>query len=374
MTNPSSGSGSAKFNDQFIAKGIEDTRVGPEVKFDAGGPDQFGHVWVDSDAEDGPEFNWIDVLATGIELTGGLEDDNFSGPISIGFPFPFYDSVYTHFYLGSNGFIGFGPTANYDEYQNSGLPSSATPNNIVAWCWDDLNILDEDNPGGRVVYEPTSERCVIQFDDFPEYGGDAGDVIDAQVILYPDGTMKFQYHTIEPGFHRLGNTIGIENADGTDGLEISRNTSYLHDLLAIEIARPSHWLYVNPTEGQLAGGEIDTLSLMITAAELDSGMHTGTIKIYSNDPDPSQNPVIVPLELLVGGQPPAYICGDADQNEVVNISDVTSLISYIFGGGAPPEPMAAGDVDCNDVVNISDATYLISYIFGGGPEPCADCP
>jgi hypothetical protein len=69
-----------------------------------------------------------------------------------------------------------------------------------------------------------------------------------------------------------------------------------------------------------------------------------------------------------------FICGDADANGVVNISDAVYLISYIFGGGPSPLPIdLSGDSDCNDIVNISDAVYLIAYIFGGGPVPCEGC-
>lgn len=68
-----------------------------------------------------------------------------------------------------------------------------------------------------------------------------------------------------------------------------------------------------------------------------------------------------------------WTCGDADANEIVNISDAVYLISYIFGGGSAPEPLLSGDADCNQIVNISDAVYLISYIFGGGPTPCEGC-
>jgi hypothetical protein len=70
----------------------------------------------------------------------------------------------------------------------------------------------------------------------------------------------------------------------------------------------------------------------------------------------------------------SFLCGDADSNELVNISDAVYLISYIFGAGTAPDPLMSGDVDCNQIVNISDAVYLISYIFGGGPAPCANCP
>jgi aminopeptidase YwaD len=66
-------------------------------------------------------------------------------------------------------------------------------------------------------------------------------------------------------------------------------------------------------------------------------------------------------------------CGDADGNDMVNISDAVYLVAYIFSGGPAPTPVLAGDVDCNMMVNISDAVYLIAYIFSGGLEPCAGC-
>jgi hypothetical protein len=65
-----------------------------------------------------------------------------------------------------------------------------------------------------------------------------------------------------------------------------------------------------------------------------------------------------------------YVCGDADGNEVVNVSDIVWMINFVFGDGPPPEPMAAGDVDCNGSVNVSDIVFLINFVFGTGDEPC----
>jgi hypothetical protein len=62
--------------------------------------------------------------------------------------------------------------------------------------------------------------------------------------------------------------------------------------------------------------------------------------------------------------------GDADGNHLVNVSDVTMLIGYIFGGGQPSHPLAAMDADCNRLINVSDAVVLVRYIFAGGPAPC----
>jgi hypothetical protein len=70
---------------------------------------------------------------------------------------------------------------------------------------------------------------------------------------------------------------------------------------------------------------------------------------------------------------PSYVCGDANGDAAVNISDAVSLIAYIFAGGPAPSPLLAGDANCDSAVNISDAVYLIAYIFAGGPAPCAAC-
>ncbi len=72
--------------------------------------------------------------------------------------------------------------------------------------------------------------------------------------------------------------------------------------------------------------------------------------------------------------PPAYICGDADGSEAVDIDDVVYVINYIFSGGPPPDPIESGDADCSGGIDIDDVVYLIEFIFGGGPAPCAACP
>ncbi len=68
-----------------------------------------------------------------------------------------------------------------------------------------------------------------------------------------------------------------------------------------------------------------------------------------------------------------YLCGDANGDVTVDISDVVYLIAYIFSGGSAPSPLLAGDANCDNAVDISDVVYLIAYIFSGGLAPCAEC-
>ena len=65
-----------------------------------------------------------------------------------------------------------------------------------------------------------------------------------------------------------------------------------------------------------------------------------------------------------------YLCGDANADGSVDISDGVFLIGYIFSGGPAPSPLDAGDANHDSGVDISDVVYLIAYIFSGGPAPC----
>ncbi len=68
-----------------------------------------------------------------------------------------------------------------------------------------------------------------------------------------------------------------------------------------------------------------------------------------------------------------YVCGDANDDDATDISDVVYLIAYIFSGGSAPNPVLAGDANCDSTVDISDVVYMIAYIFSGGSAPCAVC-
>jgi hypothetical protein len=70
--------------------------------------------------------------------------------------------------------------------------------------------------------------------------------------------------------------------------------------------------------------------------------------------------------------PPEYICGDANSDDAVNVSDAVHIVNFVFIGGDPPDPMETGNVNCDGAVNISDVVWIINYIFVGGADPC-DC-
>jgi len=355
------------FEDYADHKGADDPRSGPAVEKSAGGPDGHGYFWIDSDESGGPAFEWIDVSAAGTDVISALNDDNFAGPYAIGFPFPFYDSAYTEIYIGSNGIIGFAPGAMNSRFKKH-IPNDTLPNALLAWLWDDLNPDDVNNAAAAHVYLDTSGgRCVIQFTAYPEYLANPGDVITAEVILEPDGSIRFQYLSVAAGFDAAGGTIGIESPDGTDGLEVAYLTPYLKDSLCIRFVQPYQWLGLSRFSGTVAAGGTDTVGLMFRSAGLDSGLYQAALVVSCNDPNhPAET---VPAELTVTLQP-AWICGDINGDGAgPSVADLTFFINFLFRGGpAPPDP-AACDFDGSGDIALPDLTQLINFLFRGGSPP-----
>lgn len=325
-----------------------------------GGPDTFGHHWVDSDESGGPALDWVDISTLGTEVT--LGDDEASGAISLGMGFPFYDSVYTQLFIGSNGIVCFdeASAARYNlEFPHTNFKAG------IGMFWDDL---DPRRGNSQIVhyYDAANERFIVSFNEVTLYLGTTGTgSLNFQVHLYADGTVQLHYGVMDPGEKDLLSAgIGIQNSTQDDGLTILNNAAYMHDNLAIEIAS-QRWLSVSPAGGSIQPYNDSTIQVLFDATELEAGVYNGLLQVTSNDPDtPSMT---IPVALTVT-EPITYICGDADGNgEAAIISDLVYLVAYMFSDGPPPPEMAAVDVDGSPGYSIGDLVYMVDFMFNGGP-------
>ena len=65
----------------------------------------------------------------------------------------------------------------------------------------------------------------------------------------------------------------------------------------------------------------------------------------------------------------SLVRGDANGDGVINASDITYLINYLFHETSAPDPLWVGDANCDGKVDVVDIVYLINYLFGEGPPP-----
>ena len=177
-----------------------------------GGPDNFGYTYNSAAA-----YNWINAT-TNSGLTG---DDKSSGPIDIGFNFPFYGSVQTQLYFNTNGLITFGAgTPQWGAYT---IPDELNPNNFIAAFWDDLLVGSPYN-SGAIFYAKggtaPNRYIVIEWRNVENYAGTG--VFSFEAILAEKGDIIIQ-HKSQPSAYF--STVGIEDSTGYQGLQYQFGSS-----------------------------------------------------------------------------------------------------------------------------------------------------
>ncbi|MCP4686201.1 MAG: hypothetical protein GY867_12250, partial [bacterium] len=61
--------------------------------------------------------------------------------------------------------------------------------------------------------------------------------------------------------------------------------------------------------------------------------------------------------------------GDVNDNGSIDIGDATTLIGYIYQGGAAPDPLYRADVTGDCIIDSLDVVALTCALFGGCPPP-----
>ena len=184
--------------------------------------------YVVSDEE---EFAWIDAS---VGAFAGVVFDDSGVVIPIGFEFPFYGELHDQITVSSNGYLTFGTSGT--TYANSPIPSSVQPNDLIAAYWDDLN----PSTAGQVYYllegQAPNRTLTVAWLGVAYFG--SADTVTFEVTLHEGtGDIVLQYLDVGAGAAAYGAsaTVGIEDAAGVMGLQVSYAQAALEDEMAIRI-------------------------------------------------------------------------------------------------------------------------------------------
>jgi hypothetical protein len=266
-----------------------DPRVGDPVTDSFGGPDTYGYRWEDSDEPGGPVFSWVDIRGTGT-LAPVYGDEDVSIPIALGFEFPFYGdtltgpATFSSVRIAANGWLSF-TDPRVPTYFVNPVPGVYSPFNLIAPFWSDLNL------GGvqRIWYRQEAGRFIVSWVGVPHFS--YGGPFTFQAILHEDGGILFQYLDVQPPL--AAHSIGIQNANGTIGLQVAYSTPYVRPGLAVRLATGPRWLSAEPDYGVVPPGGALDLTLHVDATELAYGDHRASLVLTTNDPDETR--VVVPV-------------------------------------------------------------------------------
>ena len=133
------------------------------------------------------------------------------------------------------------------------------------------------------------------------------------------------------------NTVGIENAAGSDGLQIVYNNTYVHNNLAVQIINPGlGWVSEDPVNGTIAGVGNQNVNLLFNSSSLPLGTYTGNLMITSNDlTNPVKN-VFVKLNVVSSVPASIKLAIEGFYNagsDGMNISDTVRI--YLRNNSSP---------------------------------------
>ncbi|MFX1517725.1 MAG: metallophosphoesterase [Promethearchaeota archaeon] len=119
----------------------------------------------------------------------------------------------------------------------------------------------------------------------------------------------------------------------------------------------------------LAPGESTIVSFKCSTKDITAGYYTlkSNIQPVQGETDLSDNTFTSSAVRITA-------CGDCNADNNVDISDVVSIINYLFRDGSEPLPMLClGDANGNGEVTIADVVYLVNYVLKSGTPPVNYC-
>ncbi|QCK14479.1 Ig-like domain-containing protein [Mangrovivirga cuniculi] len=289
------------FNVETAEKSTEDTRVGTPVDKSLGTDNGFGYSWIDSDEAGGPVYNFNDITSTGTEITDALGGDG-STEVSLSFPFEFYGEEQNSVFINANGFLAFTPPA-APTWLNTQIPVDDNVNNVIAGFWNDLEPQEFD---GAVHFQDFGDHFIVQWTQVTEFFGTAEEYVTFQIVLYDDGNIDVFYEDVLTASFVNTATIGIENADGSDGAQVAFNTDYVENGLALRFVKPDVVLTpfisnVTPLSGVVPAGGSKQIDVTLDATDLNDGVYFDELFLSSNAPSEENNTAL--FELTVIGFP-----------------------------------------------------------------------
>ncbi|MBU1881608.1 T9SS type A sorting domain-containing protein, partial [bacterium] len=297
--------------------------IGVKTSIDPQGPDSYGYYCFDNTDlmyQQAPIYNWVEIdptyggLGTQLGIIDMSENNDMSVMLQLPFTFRYYGEDVNSLTVCSNGWIATHADASYADFRNYRIPSIVGPRGMIAPFWDDLVTT----PGHVFAYhDAANHRFIIQWSRMEcgfGYGYNPQETF--QVILFDpayyvtptgDGEILFQYNHIEEYSGDSSDipysTVGIENPDQNDGIEIV------------------YWAtYDDPAASQLADGRA---YLFTTNFDYNAGTSPLLIDLTYNSGSP------VPS---VGGNLyfDVYVANSSGQ-----VQDFDAWLDVVYEGGAP---------------------------------------
>lgn len=244
-------------------------------------------------------YEYSDISGTGTDITSYFKaEPNRYFPLEMGFDFPYYDKKMQTLFISHQGFTAFDKEINPINLPSlNGAPYS--PKGYISPLGTYV-ILSE---GGSVHYKVDSDKVIVQFTNVTATYGQS---LTAQMVLYPDGNIRFFYDNITYDEYSLDYlNILIEDMEQQDGILVRDydHKTPIYSGLALGFDYPGADIItsISNAGGILMPGETAQLDVVMETVTLNEGLNNRYINIISNDPTETQTIPLIQLNITSGG-------------------------------------------------------------------------
>lgn len=211
-------------------------------KFRATGPDAYGYyAYETGDSGSIAQYNWTEISpnAGGAgTLIQGASGNDWVVSVNTPFPIRFYGQTTNSIQVGADGWVRVGAAQTADSvYANRDIPNTRVPNGMICVFWDDLYPYDPAN-GGDIAsyYDQATGRFIIEYHNVPHFTPRTNRTT-AQLVFFDtavrptlsgDNEFMLQYQSLDydDGTEDADGTVGIEDFEGDDGLQLVFDGQY----------------------------------------------------------------------------------------------------------------------------------------------------
>ncbi|HEY0741854.1 MAG TPA: choice-of-anchor D domain-containing protein [Chryseosolibacter sp.] len=245
----------------------------------------------------GGVYQWIDIRKTGTQLpfaTDPGDVNQYWRDLTLPFDFTYFGRTYSKLKIGENGIVSFEEEPPMMDLHDS-IPSKVYEGAYIMPYWsfagfDTYNFKKEDV---GIFYQSFDDRIIIMWSYLVSRFSGMGDPVSAQLILYTNGAMRFQYKAEEGRMDDISRNsiIGLQEAIGkgfaiSDKLDLDWGKGLAYNIL------PSNQYVVAP--GATWNG-----SLVLDATHTYGGSYASPLQIHSNVP--GSELLEKPVELTING-------------------------------------------------------------------------
>lgn len=348
----------------------------------ASGIHKFGYA-VSSTLEGFQEFGYepAPALINAVDITSAFNDATYiTGPVSLGFSFPYYGKNYEKVYLTSFGGVMFAPneatmrgplTETSAELKGTGIICAygrqlqMGPESKVEYAWKD----------GKFVINFTNVLALVYDQDYAP--------MSFHMSLSPTGDIELFYDDYENyGFFQEGSSLfcGINDPEMQDCVTITsaemvdyfgmredtpENTRYTKiasgTAVRFEAPQASFVRSLTPAYGLVSPGEsVNVKAVVSVDPEMNAGQTYNNLAIVTNDPRPAVSAVRINAEILPDGlDADASVASTSiDFGKVFRTSDKTIAVT-VKNSGHNLLTIQSADFDNKDITISSELPVTV---------------